>query len=200
MRVVPLVLALLLVAGSASATEIREFSVPTLERMGNELIRASQRPDRGATDPVRKRARETGIAATKGRLFEVRYDYVVLDDPDGKGFLVYALALIDTKRFIQSGGDFRVTVSADGGTAERVDLLAAFAQQRLKKGDELAALVCSQTTSNVPVETWLYTGHVCRVPIELVMSDGSFWRIENGRMRKRTKAEIDAVEAKSQKK
>lgn len=185
---------------AAIAAEIREFDLKTVTRLGNELIRVSERPDKGATDPMRKRAVQTAKAAVKGRLFEVRYDYVVLDDPDGSGYLVYALAVADTKRFMQTGGDFRVTVSADGGTVERIDLLAAFAQQKLKKGDELAALVCSQPGSNLPVETWLYTSHVYGVPVDVLTSDQSFWAIASGKIRKYSKAELDAAESKSKKK
>lgn len=56
-------------AVSAFAAEIREFSVPTLERLGNELTRASQLPDRGASDPARKQAIETARATLQGKLF-----------------------------------------------------------------------------------------------------------------------------------
>jgi hypothetical protein len=125
MRFVPLALTLLFaVIATSAASKIREFDLRTLERLGNELVRASQRPDRGATDAIRKRAKETAKAALKGKLFDVNYDAVVLKDPDGSGFLVYALALADTKRMIQTGGHFRVTVSADGGTVEGIDLLS----------------------------------------------------------------------------
>jgi hypothetical protein len=185
-------------AASAAAAEIREFSVSTLERLGNELIRASQRPDRGAIDPVRKRARQTAKAALKNRLFDATYDAVVLNDPDGKGFLVYALALADTRRVIQTGGHYRVTVSADGGTVERIDLLAGFTQQKLEK--ELAAIVSTQNSSNLPTETWVYTSHVYRVPVAVTAKDGAFWTIANGKMHKYTKAEIDAFQAKPKKK
>ena len=121
---VPLSIVTLLSVGAAVAGEIREFNVPTLERLGNELIRASQRPDRGAADPVRKRARQTAIAALKDRLFEIRYDYVVLDDPDGKHLLVYAIAAAEKTDEVILAGHFRVTVSADGTKAERVDALS----------------------------------------------------------------------------
>jgi hypothetical protein len=40
---------------------------------------------------VRKRAQQTAKAGLQGKLFNIRYDYVVLDDPDGSGLLVYAL-------------------------------------------------------------------------------------------------------------
>lgn len=188
----------LALSGALGAAEIREFDLRTLERLGNELIRASRSSDRGATDPVRKRALQTARAAVRNRLFDATYDAVVLNDPDGKGFLVYALALADTKRMIQTGGHYRVTVSADGGTAERIDLLSGFIQQTLEK--ELAAIVSTQHSSNLPAETWLYTSHVYRVPVALGTKDKAFWTIANGKMHKLTKAEIDAIESKSKKK
>ena len=42
-------------------------------------------------DPIRERAKQTAIEALKGKLFNISYRYEVLDDPDGSGFLVYAL-------------------------------------------------------------------------------------------------------------
>src|SRR5438874_7777156 len=76
---------------TAFGGEIREFDLKTIERLGNELTRVSQTRDRGATSPVRNRAKQTAMAALKGKLFNIHYDYVVLNDPDGSGFLVYAL-------------------------------------------------------------------------------------------------------------
>lgn len=199
-RAAVFLLVLFIAAAFAVAGEIREFSVPTLERLGNELIRESQRPDRGATDPVRKRATQTAIAALKGKLFDTRYDYVVLNDPDGSGFLVYALALADTRRMIQTGGHFRVTVSADGGTVERIDLISAFIQLKLEKGQEPDVITSTQHSSSLPAETWLYTSHVYRVPVLLGTKDRAFWIIANGKIRRDTKAEIGAIDATRKKK
>ena len=119
MRIVPLLSALLLFSASAFAGEIREFNVATLERLGNELVRVSQRPDRGASDPIRKRAQETAMAALRGRLFNLRYDYVVLSDPDGERLLVYALGKTGKPGEFVLAGHVRVTVSADGTRVKR---------------------------------------------------------------------------------
>src|SRR5205823_2130501 len=135
---------------SAFGGEIREFDLQTLERLGNELVRASQRPDRGATDPIRKRATQTAKAALKNKLFDANYDAVVLKDPDGSGFLVYALALADTKRMVQTGGHYRVTVSADGRTVERIDLPSAFIQLKLENSSGLAIITSTQFSSKLP--------------------------------------------------
>src|SRR5437016_4706663 len=108
----------------AFASEIREFDIKTLQRLGNELTRVSQTPDRGATTPERRRAKQTAIAALKGKLYDIHYDYVVLDDPDGSGFLVYALGRTSNPGDVVLAGHFRVTVSTDGAKAERVDALS----------------------------------------------------------------------------
>ena len=79
MRIVPLIVAILFFSASAFAGDIREFDIKTIERLGNELTRVSQTRDRGASTPVKKLARKTAVAALKGRLFDIRYDYVVLD-------------------------------------------------------------------------------------------------------------------------
>src|SRR5438309_6123599 len=99
-------------AVSAFAGEIREFDLKTIERLGNELTRVSQSRDKGATDAVRKRAKQTAIAALKGKLFNIHYDYVLLNDPDGSGFLVYALGTTKNPDEVVLAGHFRVTVSA----------------------------------------------------------------------------------------
>lgn len=120
MRSLPLILLILLCTIPAIASEIREFDLKTIERLGNELTRVSQSSDRGATNPARKRAVQTAKKALQGKLFNIRYDYVVLDDPDGSGFLVYALASTGKPTDFVLPGHFRVTVSADGSEAQRV--------------------------------------------------------------------------------
>ncbi len=114
----------------------------------------------GATTPARKRARLTSIAAVKGSLFHISYWYVVLDDPDGSGFLVYALP--HAKEEIILGGNFRVTVSADGARAERVDalsktLLRQPSPPKGHEGERPITVSVSQIVSNKPLETCVYT-------------------------------------------
>jgi hypothetical protein len=174
---------------AALAGEIREFNVPTLERLGNELIRVNQLPDRGATDAIRKRAQQTAMAALRGRLFNLRYDYVVLSDPDGKRFLVYALGKTGKPGEAVLGGHSRVTVSADGSKAERVDALSKTMMvdsdltSGLPAGSKPTAMYFNQIVSNKPVETLIYTSHVARKPIYVGTPDGKVWIVRNGRMR-----------------
>jgi hypothetical protein len=185
MRIVPLIVGILFFSATAFAAEIREFDLKTIERLGSELIRVTQRPDRGATTPVRKRAIQTAKAALRGKLFNVRYDYVVLDDPDGSGFLVYALAASRNSDEIMLGGHGRVTVSADGEKAERVDLLSRSLNVGSKKtppGQQYAAAATSQLVSNKPVETFIYLSYLHRIPIAVSTPDKAVWMIANGKI------------------
>lgn len=182
-------LALLFSVSSASAAEIREFDIKTIERLGNELTRMSQRPDKGATNPVRKRAQQTAKAALQGKLFNIRYDYVVLDDPDGSGFLVYALGSTRKPGEIVLAGHFRVTVSADGGKAERVDALSrSLAIQKkgegLPSGYHQVGMYMVQIVSSKPLETLIYTSNITKEPIVVAtMPDGRIFEIENGKIK-----------------
>jgi hypothetical protein len=153
-------LAVITVCSSAFGSQIREFDVKTVSRLGAQLARLSDTPEKGATSPTRKRARDTAVAALNGRLFEIPYNYVVVDDPDGSGFLVYALA--QAKNEIILGGHFRVTVSADGSKAERVDALSnSLLRQppppKGHEGEKPLTVSMSQIVSNRPLETCVYT-------------------------------------------
>jgi hypothetical protein len=182
MRLVSLVIATLFAGASAFASEIREFDLKTLERLGNELVRASQRPDGGASDPIRKRAKETAAGALKGKLFDAQYDYVVLSDPDGKHLLVYAIAFLPNSTSVVLAGHFRVTVSADGSKAERVDALSkSFASSGPIQPDAVA-LYLIQLVSNKPVETLIYTANLTKKPIYVRTPDGKSWIVGDGKM------------------
>jgi hypothetical protein len=172
MRVVFLVLFLLFASSSAFAAEIREFDLKTTAQLGREMNRVSQRPDKGATNDVRKRARQTGIDAVKSRLFKIRYEYLVIDDPDGSGFLVYAMPSKPGE--IVLGGNFRVTVSADGSKAERVDAMARTLLPSPKspkgmEGQKPLFVSMSQIVSNRPLETCVYTSLHDKVMVSVGM-------------------------------
>jgi hypothetical protein len=151
--------AIVIGCGSAFGSQIREFDLKTVERLGSELARLSDTSDKGATTSSRKRARDTAIGALRSKLFDISYHYVVLDDPDGSGFLVYALA--HSKNEIILGGHFRVTISADGAKAERVDALSntllRLPPSKGHEGEKPITVSMSQVVSNKPLETCVYT-------------------------------------------
>jgi hypothetical protein len=186
-RTVPLILSVLLCAIPAFASEIREFDIKTLERLGNELTRVSQTADRGATTPERKRAKQTAIAALKGKLFDIRYNYVVFDDPNGNGFLVYALGAGGQGQYVLAG-HMRVSVSADRATVKRIDPLSHTLVIEDQKHNSMAkdntpiGLIYSQIVSNKPVETLIYISNLARQPVFVGTPDHKMWQVANGKM------------------
>ena len=186
-----LAVGVLISATPAFAGEIREFDLKTIERLGNELTRVSQTPDRGATNPVRKRAQQTANAALQGKLFNIRYDYVVVDDPDGSGFLVYALGRGSKPGDVVIHGHFRVSVSADGTKATRVDALShsVLIQNRnfdpSPQGYHREFFVTSQSVGTRPVETLVYASNLMRLRFVVATPpNGQGWVIENGKITK----------------
>lgn len=260
MRVFLIITLCLAWAISAVGSEIREFSLPIIEKLGRELSRrdsiaaravdfvavsqpvakslkrrgwitdlrpggdavyiitetaagpcvayevifqGSKTPEvqdkRGQPLPpkvaLRYKALETALAALQGKFFDINYNFEVLDDPDGSGFLVYALAATNKKGEFPTGGHYRVTVSSDGSRVERVDLPSQFIMQREKSGVELAGISATQVASNIPAETWIYSSTLYHVPIMIGTMDGSTWLINKGRIHKFTKAEIKELES-----
>jgi hypothetical protein len=182
-------LTLLILSATTFAGEIREFDINTIERLGNELTEVSQTRDKGATTPERKRAVQTAKAALRGKLFKIRYDYVVLGDPDGSGFLVYALGNTGKSAQFVLAAHKRVTVSKDGAKAEQIDHLSQsldIADPKHEfvapKGYHLVAINFNQIVSNKPVETLIYSSNLIRQPIFVATPDRKMWQIVNGRM------------------
>jgi len=178
-----------LLALNIFAGEIREFDLRTIERLGNELTRVTQTRDKGATTPVRTHARDTAMAALKGKLFDARYQYIVLNDPDGSGFLVYALA---SGNKTSIGGHFRVTVSSNGSEVERIDkLLRGILRQRaMPAGATPVVSSLFDPDNKMPDETYIYTNRLSGVPIYVGFKDKSIWEIANGRIT-RLKEKLD---------
>jgi hypothetical protein len=61
-------------------------------------------------------------------------------------------------------------------------------------------MISSQLVSNTPVETFIYTSNLYRLPMYVATKDGSTWRIVNGKIHKFTKAEIAEMDKEKQKK
>jgi hypothetical protein len=265
---------LLLICGVSAtqtfAAEIREFSVSTLERLGNELSRRDEIAARAADlaierDPkwkkvspqywitdlgkgsdtvylidarkpepavaykisfpkggsrgileahhqplppgiaLRYKALRTAVKAalpTLNTAYDPRYNWEVLNDPDGSGFLVYALAAFTKKNLVYTGGHVRITVSADGAKVERIDQLSHWIiEQKSDPGHEVVAMAVAQAVeTRHPVETFLYESHLSHLPFYVATNDGSSWRVVNRKIYKFTKAEMDAAESKPEKK
>ena len=85
-------------------------------------------------------------------------------------------------------GHFRVTVSADGAKAERVDALSrSLAIQRggegLPVGSHVVGMHMVQIVSSKPVETLIYTSNLAKMPIYVAtLPHGRIYEVANGKI------------------
>ncbi len=217
MRGVPLTVSILFCAITTFASEIREFDIKTLQRLGVELSRRDTMASRASdlvlakhpelktgpllewvtdlsdggsvywivdTEPhptpvykvigdriedirgkplpptiqTRYNARRNAIKVVSPKLngaYGAKYNFEVVDDPDGRGFLVYTLAAFSRTDAIYIGGHVRITVSADGSKVERIDNLShGIIENKADAGHEMAGLGMAQAIdTKYPVET-----------------------------------------------
>jgi hypothetical protein len=176
---------LVLVVASHSAHAVREFDIKTIESLGHKLYEKSRS---SSQSELEQRAVRSAKDALKG--VDLRgYRFVVVSDPKGSGFLVYALATSADPGEIVVGIHYRVTVSADASRAERVDALSrtrfVASKKNLPQGyQKLAGFFFGQIVSNRPVETLVYLTLHHKTRCMVVTPDASVWWIDNGRITK----------------
>ena len=177
----------LLVAASHSALAIREFDIRTIESLGRKLYQKSQQGS-GSQSELEQRAVRSAKGVLKG--VDLRgYRFVVVPDPKGFGFLVYALATSADPEEIVVGIHYRVNVAVDATRAERVDALSrtrfVASMRNLPQGyQKLAGFFFGQVVSNKPVETLVYLTLHHKTRCMIVTPDASVWWIDNGRISK----------------
>lgn len=115
-------------------------------------------------------------------------NYVVLDDPDGSGFLVYFLRAKPSADAIPVGGHYRFTVSADGSKVEQVDQLFASCLTVSRNGvpndGKIVAVTMSQIVSNTPLETHVFLSLQEKLPFAVITMDGVIWSVDKGQIQK----------------
>ena len=169
---------------SAQAAGIRQFSLKTTEKLGRELYEHAQRNT--ALSEPQQRAKLAAMGALP-ELEKRGYRFVVLNDPESKGYLVYALATSRSAGDVVVGLHYRVSVSASG-KVERVDPLArselVIPANAVPAGSQAVGFHCTCMVSNQPVETLVYLTLLHQKPCAVATVDGTIWFIENGKITK----------------
>lgn len=129
---------------------------------------------------VRYKARQTAVVALQGKFFYANYNFEVLDDPDGSGFLVYALAATNKTGEQITGGHYRVTVSAGG---RKVSPHRHRADGQRHPGRDV-----------------IYSSNLYHLPIFVDTPDKAVWQVANGRIEKLEKKLVDRAAAESKRK
>lgn len=110
------------------------------------------------------------------------YNTVALKDPQGDGWLVWAMAATKTDAdLIIIGGHYRFTISADGTTVLHKDALSkSCIQFHREKGPngELSELVFTHVISPTPVETHVFASLSYKMPFRIGTTDGRAWKVD----------------------
>lgn len=144
---------------------------------------------------LRLLARSTAIDAIPG-FYERPYNFEVLDDPDGKGFIVYSLAATKDANEVVVGGHSRVTVSEDGKKAESVDALSKGLLILPKRPPgtegEVEAFTVSHIVSATPVEIHVFLSLMHKKSFYVTTGKEILWRVDDGSITEvETEAEQD---------
>lgn len=118
-----------------------------------------------------------------------RYSTVVLDDPDGSGYLVYALATSNVADDVVVGGHYRFSVNASGEKLERSDRLFKGCFKLNKNPEGLAedsrpeSLYMSHVISETPIETHIFLNLQHAMTFFVRTPDNQTWEVKRGRMK-----------------
>lgn len=133
-------------------------------------------------------ARQTGLD-NLGRLrCGPRPNAVVIDDPDGDGWLVWILTATPAANVVPVGGHYRFRISADGSTVLRRDMLSNGCLNIPREPDgpdgEAVGLVVSQIVSQGPVETHVFLSLQNRIPIYVIVGQDRMFEVSGADIRK----------------
>jgi hypothetical protein len=114
------------------------------------------------------------------------YNTVVLKDPEGDGWLAWALAATNNPSKIMAGGHHRLTVSADGTKVIQMDALSRSClvlDKASPDGKKVDALLVTQLVSDLPVETYVFLSLENGFPFLVLTPDKKVWEVANGHMK-----------------
>lgn len=153
------------------------FDIPVHDGVAGTVVPVSG-GELSPTETAAFRARQTAIGNI-GRLRCSRtMNTVVLDDPDGDGWLVWLLTATTDANIIPMGGHYRFRISADGSTVLRRDMLSNgcmnMPRQQQSSDSQPSALVVGQLVSNGPVETQVFLSIQNHLPIYVMAGDQLF--------------------------
>ena len=149
------------------------------------------------SEPENRKLSDKQVAQLRARLRAMKnitrpasksYNTVTLPDPEGKGFLVYALAATTEANAVMVGGHYRFTISGDGEKLERSDelfksfMVLSTRPKELPPETKLEALTMTTAVSDLPLETHVYLSLLHRMPFYVRTLDGHVWKVDQGKM------------------
>jgi hypothetical protein len=115
------------------------------------------------------------------------FDSLVVPVPDGRGMLVYAIAVPDDPQMVVLGGHHRFWLDAQGTAVQQADDLAGACLSaplsRLRATDGEHGVAIRTSASDRPLEIHVYLSLLYRIPLYVVTRDLRMWRVADGHMR-----------------
>jgi hypothetical protein len=135
------------------------------------------------------KARELAIKSIP-KAYSRTYNMVVLPDPAGKGFLVYAIAATTEPHKILVGGHYRFSISETGDKLLRTDrLFKSFLvldkrDFNVPKDTEIDAYAVTHLVSKLPLETHVFLSLLHDKPFVVTTPAGIIWVVADGQITK----------------
>jgi len=130
-------------------------------------------------------ARQTAARRLPGAC-RAGYNTVVIHDVEGDGWLVWLLAPSPASGVIPIGGHYRFSISADGGTVNRVDALSTSCltidRAQVPKDAKGAVMFVTHLVSPTPVETHVFLSLMYGMPIAVGTGKDTIWGVDNGKI------------------
>jgi len=109
---------------------------------------------------------------------------VALRDPEGDGWLVWAMAATTQSHDVIIGGHYRFTISKDGNSVLRKDALSrgclTLPKPQPKEGEQYIGNFVTHLVSLTPIETYVFDSLSYKETFDIGTLDGKAWKIEAG--------------------
>jgi hypothetical protein len=126
-------------------------------------------------------ARNTAASGIGQLRCAARYNAVVLDDPDGDGWLVWLLASTTDANKVPMGGHYRFHISADGRTVEKREQLSGgcldLDRRQSGQNGQPVGLVTNVIVAPQPLEVHVFLSLLNRLPIYVAAGD-RIWSVQ----------------------
>lgn len=160
------------------------WDVPVRQGVAGEVVQTANLP---LSDVERAMftARQTALNASNPLRCSRTVNTAVTHAPQGEGWIVWILTPMPDRNVIPMGGHQRLTISQDGSTILRRDLLSASCMnfEDPKSENRPAAVVVTSVVSDRPTEAHVFLSLQSRIPIYVSAGKDNLFEVNGARIR-----------------
>lgn len=149
---------------------------------GKTKPRVSKPTDTRLSDVERAQfdARATARSDVPSACVRQPYNTVVLQNPDGPGWLVWLLQPMTVANTYPITGHWRYLISADGKSIVRRERLGNSCLSMEKK--DQGAFMVTNIVSQAPLETHVFTSYAAKLDVFVMTGKDALWQIHEGKI------------------